>query len=88
MTSQILRTVSWQIINPTSSLIPQNKDNLSVYNIHKLYWATLFSSFKEKEQYRTCLDIRDMSYSCMLLSWSSAGFPRSASQTFVITSEN
>ena len=42
--------------------------------------------FLKKAQYR-CLDIRDMSYSCMLLSWSSAGFPRSASKTFVIKSE-
>ena len=34
---------------PTSSLIPQNKDNLSVYNIRKLYWATLFSFFFKKK---------------------------------------
>ena len=36
--------------------------------------------FLKKAQYWTCLDIRDMSYSCMLLSWSSTGFPRSASK--------
>ena len=41
--------------------------------------------FLKKAQYRTYLDIRDMSYSCMLLLWSSAGFPRSASKTCVIT---
>ena len=39
----ILRTFSCQIINPTSSLIHLKKDNLSVYNIRKLYCATLLS---------------------------------------------
>ena len=46
----------------TSSIIPWKKDNLSVYNIRKLYCATLLSFFK-KAQCWTCLDIRDMSYS-------------------------
>ena len=40
-----------------------NKDNLSVYNIRKRYCATLLSCFK-KAQYRTCLDIRDLSSCC------------------------
>ena len=61
---RILRTFSSQIINPTSSLIPYNRDNLPVYNIRNLYCATLLSFFIKKTQYRICIDIRDMSSRC------------------------
>ena len=81
--TRILRKFSWQIFNPRSSFIPWNEDNLYVYNIRKLYCATLLSLVFKKAQYRTFLDIRDMSYSWMFSSWSSAGFPRSASKIYI-----
>ena len=84
--TRILRTFSWQIFNPRWSFIPWNEDNLSVYNISKLYCATLLSIVFKKAQYRTFLDIRDMSYSWMFSSWSSEGFPRSASKIYILHS--
>ena len=58
-----VKSLSRPRVMKSLSLILYNKDNLSVYNIRKRYCATLLSFFK-KAQYRTCLDIRDMSYSC------------------------
>ena len=45
--SRLLRTFPWEIMKRTSSIIAWKKDNLSVYNIGKVYFASLLS-FRRK----------------------------------------
>ena len=41
----------------TSSIIPCKKDNLSVYNIHKVYFASLLSFLKKQDREPTSFEI-------------------------------
>ena len=47
--SRLLRTISWEIMRRTSSIIPYKKDNLSVYTIRKVCCASLLG-FKKKQE--------------------------------------
>ena len=48
-----LRTICWEIMRRTSSIIPYKKDNLSVYNIRKVCFASLLSFLKNKKHKAT-----------------------------------
>ena len=41
----------------TSSIIPCKKENLSVYNLRKVYFANLFSVLKKQDREPTRLEI-------------------------------